>query len=177
MSLNMPVITDLSAMLCLYVFTLFPRWKKQGADMLVIRTLMYVHFAAVLYLTLMPVLAALPFIGEDARSPMNTIPFIDVRLQRGDYMRQIALNTLMLLPYGFLRPLTKERFCFFGTVLRAFLISLTIEFLQPHFGRTADVTDLITNTAGVAAGYVISACLRPMTGTVLKLMNKERGFT
>ena len=177
MSLNMPIITDLLALLCLYILVLFPRWKKQGGDMLLVRSLMYVHFSAVLYLTLMPVLVALPFFMQTPYAPMNTVPFIDVRLQRGDFMRQIGLNTLLMMPYGFLRPLTKDHSCFFGTVLRVFLISLTIEILQPHFGRTADVTDLITNTAGGAAGYVISACLRPMTGAVLLFLNKERGFT
>ena len=108
MSLDMTTIPDLLVMFCLYIFTLFPRWKKQGADMLLIRTLMYVHFAAVLYLTLLPVLAALPYIREIPYTPMNTVPFIDVRLRRGDYMRQIGLNALLLMPYGFLRPLTRE---------------------------------------------------------------------
>lgn len=177
MSLDMTTIPDLLVMFCLYIFALFPRWKKQGADMLLVRTLMYVHFAAVLYLTLLPVLAALPYIREIPYTPMNTVPFIDVRLRRGDYMRQIGLNALLLMPYGFLRPLTKEGSCFFGTVFRTFLISLAIELLQPYTGRTADITDLITNTAGGAAGYIISAWFRPVTGAILKFINKERGFT
>lgn len=177
MSPDTPVIADLAVMVCLYFAVLFPLWKKQGADILLVKTLMYVHFAAVLCLTLFPVLAALPFIGKVPRVPMNTVPFIDVRLRRGDYLRQIGLNTLLLMPYGFLRPLNRKGSCFFGTVFRVFLISLTIELLQPFTGRTADVTDLITNTAGGAAGYILSACFRPMTGAILKFINKERGFT
>ena len=173
----MTVITDLAALLCLYVFVLFPRWKKQGADMLCVKTLMYAHFTLVLYVTLMPLLVALPFWGEMPYTPMNTVPFIDVRLHRGDYLRQITLNTLLLMPYGFLRPLTKKGFRLFGTVLCTFFISLTIEILQPFTGRTSDITDLITNTAGGAAGCVLSACFRPMTGAILKKINKERGFT
>ena len=174
---DMMLFTDFAALFSLYILVLFPRWKKQGADMLCIRTLMYAHFSLVLRVTLMPLLVTLPFWGEIPYTPMNTVPFIDVKLQRGDFMRQIGLNTLLLLPYGFLRPLTQKEFCFFGTVLRVFLISLMIEVLQPFTGRTSDITDLITNTAGGAAAYVISACFRPMTGAVLKKMNKERGFT
>ena len=139
-----------------------------GADMLAVKTLMYAHFALVLFVTLMPVLVALPFFGETPYIPMNSHPFIDVRLRRGDYMRQIALNTLLLMPYGFLRPLTKKGYCLFGTVIMTFFISLTIELLQPFTARTSDITDIITNTAGGAAGCMLSACLRPVTGAILK---------
>ncbi|MBP0971550.1 MAG: VanZ family protein [Oscillospiraceae bacterium] len=176
MELNMPVITDLIVMLCVYVLVLFPRWKKQGADMLAVRTLMYVHLGLVLYVTLMPLLVSVPFWREMPYTPMNSQPFIDVKLRRGDYLRQIGLNTLLLMPYGFLRPLTKKGYCFFGTVILTFFFSLTIELLQPFTGRTSDVTDLITNTAGGAAGCIISAWLRPLTGAVLQKINKERGF-
>ena len=177
MEINMPVMTDLLVLLLLYGYILYPRWKKQGSDMLAVKTLMYAHFALVLFVTLMPVLVALPFFGETPYIPMNSHPFIDVRLRRGDYMRQIALNTLLLMPYGFLRPLTKKGYCLFGTVIMTFFISLTIELLQPFTARTSDITDIITNTAGGAAGCILSACLRPVTGAILKAIRKERGFT
>ena len=64
MEINMPVMTDLLVLLLLYGYILYPRWKKQGADMLAVKTLMYAHFALVLFVTLMPVLVALPFFGE-----------------------------------------------------------------------------------------------------------------
>lgn len=176
MELNMPAAAELAVMLCIYVLVLFPRWKKQGADMLAVKTLMYAHLALVLYVTLMPLLAAVPFRREMPYVPMNRRPFIDVTLRRGDYMRQIGLNTLLLMPYGFLRPLTKKGYRFLGTVILTFFFSLTIELLQPFTARTSDVTDLITNTAGGAAGCILSAWLRPLTGAILQKMNKERGF-
>ena len=176
MEINMPVMTDLLVLLLLYGYILYPRWKKQGADMLAVKTLMYVHLALVLYVTLMPLLVSVPFWREMPYLPMNSQPFIDVKLRRGDYMRQIGLNTLLLMPYGFLRPLTKKGYRFFGTVILTFFFSLTIELLQPFTARTPDVTDLITNTAGGAAGCILSAWLRPLTGAVLQKMNKERGF-
>ena len=43
----------------------------------------------------------------------------------------------------------------FITLFQATLYSATIELLQPFFDRTCDITDLITNVAGCACGYLI----------------------
>ena len=169
-------LPDFLVLGCIYCLFLHPRWKREGSDILLVKTLMYLHFALVLYVTLMPLIPMLPYLRERPYIPMNTEPFIDVRLRRGDYLRQIRLNVLMLMPYGFLRPLGQKRPLFIGTAVCTFLYSLMIELMQPFAGRTGDVTDLITNTAGGAAGYVLSAMLRPLTGALLQKINKERDF-
>lgn len=53
-------------------------------------------------------------------------------------------------------------------VLAAFLLSLGIEFLQPLLTthRTADITDLIANTIGGLAGYLL---FLPFAGPLLRL--------
>ena len=46
-------------------------------------------------------------------------------------------------------------------------MSLGIELLQPFFGRSSDITDLITNAAGGALGYGLYAVFKPAALWVL----------
>lgn len=99
--------------------------------MLLVNTLLFVYFSSVLYLTLMP--------------------FIDIFMWRGDFLRQIVLNVIMTMPFGFLFPLTRDGAAKFSrTIFSCFLMSLGIELLQPlvSVSRSSDVTDLITNVVG-----------------------------
>ena len=54
------------------------------------------------------------------------------------------------------------------TVFFCFLMSLGIELLQPFFGRTSDITDLITNLIGGVLGYGLYAIFKPITFWVLE---------
>lgn len=156
-------LIDFSALALLYVFVFFPRWKTRGGDRLLVNTLMYLYLSFVLYFTLMPVMTSVPFILDHPYKPMNLAPFIDVSMRRGDFFRQVILNAVMTVPFGFLFPLTRDRPAgFVRTVSACFLMSLGIELLQPFFGRSSDITDLITNTAGGALGYVLYVLFRPM---------------
>lgn len=162
---------DFSALALLYAFVFFRRWRAEGRAALLVNTLMYVYLSFVLYFTMMPVIASLPFILNHPYTPMNLVPFIDVSAGRGDFFRQIMLNVIMTVPFGFLFPLTRNRtagFC--RTVFFCFLMSLGIELLQPLVSgsRTADITDLITNTAGGALGYGFSVLFRPVTHWILE---------
>ncbi|MFH8349919.1 VanZ family protein [Streptomyces sp. NPDC018045] len=72
------------------------------------------------------------------------------------------LNTLMFVPGGIFLAVVRggfRRACAAG-----FLASLTIEATQylTASGRTADVNDLLANTAGCAAGYLVAATLRDL---------------
>jgi glycopeptide antibiotics resistance protein len=93
---------------------------------------------------------------------MQMIPFDDLIHKRGDALRQILLNTVMTIPFGFLLPLVKKQ-SIFTCILWTFLFSLAIELLQPLLNglRSADVTDLITNTAGGIIGYAGYLLLKP----------------
>ena len=152
----------------LYAFVFFRRWRSQGRDRLLVNTLMYAYLSLVLYFTMMPVVVSIPSMLDHPYTPMNLVPFIDVSLGRGDFFRQVLLNVIMTMPFGFLFPLTRDRRARFGaTVFSCFLLSLGIELLQPFFDRSSDVTDLITNVTGGALGYGLYALFKPVTSWVL----------
>ena len=159
---------DVAVLMFLYAFVFFRRWRSQGRDRLLVNTLMYAYLSLVLYFTMMPVVVSIPSMLDHPYTPMNLVPFIDVSLGRGDFFRQVLLNVIMTMPFGFLFPLTRDRRARFGaTVFSCFLLSLGIELLQPFFDRSSDVTDLITNVTGGALGYGLYALFKPVTSWVL----------
>ncbi len=166
----MKCLIDFMTLVLLYVFVFFRKWKVKGKDILLINTLMYVYLSFVLYFTLMPVITSLPFILNHPYVPMNMVPFIDVLTGRGDYIRQVLLNVIMLVPFGFLFPMTRTPAAGFGkTVFCCLLMSLGIELLQPLINglRSADITDVITNAIGGMVGYVLYIAFRPITSWIL----------
>lgn len=161
---------DFAALVLLYARVFFGRWRRRGRDILFINTVMYIYLSFVLYFTLMPVITSLPFLLNHPYTPMNLVPFIDVSLGRGDFLRQIILNVVMTIPFGVLFPLTQNRTGKFGrTVSFCFLMSLGIEILQPllHGSRSSDITDVITNVAGGVLGYGLYLIFRPIAFWVL----------
>lgn len=153
------LIPDFAALALLYFLWLYPRWKRRGRPMLAVRTAMYLYLSSVLLVTLMPVLVSLPFCFNHPYTPMHMVPFEDALYGRGDYIRQIVLNILMTVPFGVLYPLCRrvnEKRCgLLRCLLAVMTLSLSIELVQPliHGSRSADITDLITNTAGGLVGY------------------------
>ena len=159
---------DFAVLVFLYAFVFFGKWRAQGRDRLLVNTLMYAYLSLVLYFTMMPVIASIPFMLDHPYKPMNMVPFIDVSLGRGDFFRQVLLNIIMTMPFGFLFPLTRDKRAKCGaTVLSCFLMSLGIELLQPFFDRSSDITDLITNVIGGALGYCLCVVFKPVTFWIL----------
>ena len=159
---------DFTVLVLLYAFVLFKRWRPQGRDRLLVNTLLYAYLSLVLYFTMMPVVVSIPFMLDHPYKPMNLVPFIDVSLGRGDFFRQVFLNVIMTMPFGFLFPLNQViRAKFGGTVFFCFLMSLGIELFQPFFDRSSDITDLITNVIGGALGYGLYAVFKPVAFWVL----------
>jgi len=172
----MKYLIDFAALALLYAFVFF-RWKTKGKDILLVNTLMYIYLSFVLYFTLMPVITSLPFILDHPYVPMNLVPFIDVSARRGDFLRQVVLNVIMTMPFGFLFPLTRNRSASFRrTVFSCFLMSLGIELLQPLISgsRSSDVTDLITNVAGGILGYGFYVIFRPVAFWILDHLKTRR---
>lgn len=172
----MKYFIDFIALALVYVFVFFRKWRRKGRDILLVRTLMYVYLSFVLYFTLMPVITSVPFILDHPYRFMNLVPFIDVSLGRGDFSRQIVLNVIMTVPFGFLFPLTRNGTAGFGTtVLFCFLMSLGIELLQPLINafRSSDITDLITNVIGGAIGYGVYVIFKPAAFWVLNRLKTE----
>lgn len=135
---------------------LLTRWKKQGWRRAAVYTVFYLYMVGVLWVTVLPVLSMWGM--HHPYAPMILEPFRDLRLGYGDAARQIGLNVLMTVPFGVLWPVVRRgRAGIFRTVGAAFLLSLCIELVQPLLptARTSDITDLICNTAGGLAGYLL----------------------
>lgn len=136
---------------------------------------MYIYLSFVLFFTLMPVITSLPFMF-DHPYVMYLEPFDDYINGRGDTVRQIVLNIIMTVPFGFLFPLTQKdkHRNFMRTLLFTFLLSLSIELVQPLIdgSRSCDVTDVITNSTGGIIGYIFYKIFEPVTSFVLKKIGK-----
>lgn len=171
----MKIFVDFIALGILYFFRYFGKWKEEGRDVLLVNTTMYIYLSFVLFFTLMPILTALPFIFNHPYTSMNMVPFIDVTLGRGDFVRQVVLNVILTVPFGFLFPLVKRNSKFLKTVLYTFLLSLCIELLQPLINgfRSADVTDLITNVLGGCLGYAIYLLFKPLVIRIIEFIKNK----
>ena len=166
---------DFIVLAIIYLFIFYRKWKAEGKDILFINTLMYIYLSFVLYFTLMPVITSLPFVFNHSYVPMNLVPFIDVSYGRGDFIRQIVLNVIMTIPFGFLLPLIKNKTSLIKIMLYTFLLSLGIEILQPLVSdfRSSDITDLITNVFGGVLGYILYFLFRPLTAKILCYIKNE----
>ena len=105
MSRNAKILIDLAVLAAVYGVWLLPKWRPLGRRTFAVYTLMYGCLAGIALFTLMPVLAALPFCFDHPYVPMHMMPFEDVILRRGDYVRQIVLNIVLFIPFGVLLPL------------------------------------------------------------------------
>ncbi len=172
----MKYLIDFIALVFLYTAVFFRKWKSHGKDRLLVNTLMYIYLSFVLYFTLMPIIPSLPFVLNHPYTPMNLVPFVDVLEGRGDFFRQLVLNIIMTIPFGFLFPLTQNRSAGFSrTIVFCFLMSLGIELLQPLIDgfRSSDITDLITNVIGGMLGYGFYVIFRPVSFWILDHLKKE----
>ena len=173
----MKYLIDFAALALVYAFVFFRKWKLKGKDVLLVNTLMYIYFSFVLYFTLMPVITSLPFILNHPYKPMNLVPCIDVSMGRGDFSRQVILNIIMTMPFGFLFPLTQNKTARLGrTVFFCFMMSLGIEILQPLIDgcRSSDITDIITNVTGGMLGYAFHIIFKPVTFRILDCLKAKR---
>ncbi len=80
---------------------------------------------------------------------------------RGHVFRPILQNFLLFLPLGFLLPSVtpKLQWNLLKMLLTGFAVSLCIELLQGLIGRMQEADDLIVNTAGCGAGYMLWAVI------------------
>lgn len=178
---DIKILVDFVVLIVMYFCIFYKKWKSKGKDVLFINTLMYIYLSFVLYFTLMPIIAYIPYtinnlIFNHNYNGINLIPFIDVSYGRGDFIRQIVLNIIMTIPFGFLLPLMKkENIKLLKTILYTFIFSLSIEILQIIFvssGRSADITDIITNVIGGIIGYILYLIFRPLTIKILNILKK-----
>ncbi len=169
------IIIDFIILILFYVFIFYKKWKEKGKDILFINTLLYIYLSFVLYFTLMPIITSLPFIFDHPYRLMNLVPFIDVISGRGDFARQIALNIIMTIPFGFLFPLTNNKPKFVKTISYTIILSLSIELLQPLLSdfRASDITDVITNMIGGVIGYILYSIFKPLITKILNYIKNK----
>ena len=166
----MKYLVDFVFLIIIYFWKLYKKWKEKGRDVLLVNTIMYIYLSFVLYFTLMPILTRIPFLyfHQYPYKSMNLIPFVDILTGRGDFLRQVVLNVIMMIPFGILLPLTNKNNTKISKVIfYTFLVSLSIELLQPFNGRLSDITDIITNVTGGIIGYVIYLIFKPLTTKIL----------
>ncbi|HZK28399.1 MAG TPA: VanZ family protein [Thermoclostridium sp.] len=159
---------DFIVLAVIYVVIFFKKWSSRGKATLLVNTLMYIYIALVLYVTLMPIIVSLPFMFNHPYIPMKMIPFEDYFMGRGDTVRQIVLNVIMMLPFGFLLPVVKKQ-SLLSCISWTFIFSFGIELAQPLINglRAADITDLITNTIGGILGYLLYLIFKPLLNKVM----------
>lgn len=163
---------DFAALALLYFLWLCPKWRRCGKRVLAVNTVLFLYLSGVLLVTLMPVIASLPFCFSHRYVPMHMEPFGDAISGRGDFVRQIVLNVIMTVPFGFLYPLCRraagKKCGLLRCVLMTAALSLSVELLQPliNAARSADITDVITNTAGGLIGYAVYAIIPKKTAAL-----------
>ena len=69
-------------------------------------------------------------------------------------------NIVMFLPFGILYPLFKQGSTWKQTLIAGFVTTLGIELLQPVFGRSFDINDIILNCVGVTASTAVFYILK-----------------
>ena len=68
---------------------------------------------------------------------------------------EVIGNFLMFLPLGILHPLSKANPSWKNTALTGVVVVLVIEILQPIFGRSFDMNDIILNSLGIVVSTTI----------------------
>ena len=170
-------LIDFIILILIYLLYYYKRWKREGKKVLILNTLMYTYMVMVLFVTIMPF--PLPYLHGTNKlflETVNLIPFRDLRLNYYGAKKEILLNIIMTMPFGFLYPTIKKA-KIFKTIFITLLFSLIIEtaqLLSVYWGaitaRAFDVTDLITNTSGGLVGYLL---YRPLGSIIHKTIDEK----
>lgn len=144
--------SGISTLLLLLLLGLVFGWRLSGRARFCL--ILYVLYVSAMFNVVgMP---GIPYVGWDPT--VNLLPFSEYDESR--YLWLSGMNTLMLVPLGFLLPQIWGRFrSFWDTALAGFCTSLFIELSQLLSFRATDVDDLIFNTLGACVGYLLAKVL------------------
>ncbi|WP_421617929.1 VanZ family protein [Brevibacillus sp. TJ4] len=166
---------DFILLALIYFVFFYRRWSKGPKKNMAIKTIMYVYIALVSFVTLMPFTFPFGATNHLFMQSANFVPFRDLLSNYHGATREIVLNIIMMMPFGFLYPLLSKR-GILATGMVTFLFSLIIEcsqLLQVWWGsiypRAFDVTDLITNTCGGLLGFLIFFVARPVVQKIVRV--------
>ena len=154
--LKLASILDISLLAGFYGFILYPKYRKLEKKQYWLKSIFYLYICFVLLVTLMPILTSLPHLLKQQEVIIHLKPFEDLRLGYLDAEKQVILNILLTIPFGYLLPQITKLKCW-QVNLAGFLLSVMIEWIQPYLNniRSCDITDVITNTIGVIVGVLI----------------------
>ena len=119
-------------------------------------------------------------VHETRLQPFRVIEYTrkDLQVNQNSYSLVINLlgNIVMFMPIGFFLPLL-WRTPFIDTVLSGMLISVIIELIQLLLPRWTDIDDVILNTLGAAAGFLLYKLLHLIFGKLLDCFSDEPTVT
>lgn len=174
------VLGFILSILLLYIWVLFITVRRRQDNFLqvMIQSGFFVYVFAVLQLTgyfiLFREISSVDWWGRmnqriETHDHVNFKVF-DTMNRYSIYSRQMIGNAIMLLPLGIFIPLlnrTRRKFSgFFAVLLIAFIVSVGIEVLQLATNyRSTDVDDVILNTLGACAGFLLYQLMRSLVSS------------
>lgn len=113
--------------------------------------LLFIVYAITILTITSTVECLLNIVNMSGHGVPNLIPFVN------ESFELIILNFVLFLPYGVLLPLVfrKKEWSYKKVLFVGFISTFFIEFIQYLGGRHADIDDILMNTAGAVAGYMI----------------------
>ena len=134
-------------------------------------TVMYIYLMLVAFVTIFPIDFAL----DPKWKYHSSINFVYIHIKPfnglihgySGALKEIILNIIMTMPFGFLYADIKNDVNIDQIMIKTFLLSFTIESIQLimtifllHY-RSCDVTDLITNVIGGVIGFILYKLWKP----------------
>lgn len=181
------MILNLIIFIIIYTCIYFIFLKKKEKSQILKISMMYFYLCAVLCVTIFPIDFTLDFKWRYHSSVNVTYihlkPFNDLIMGYRGATKQIILNIIMTIPFGFLCCVFKKNSNIIGITLKTFLLSFTIEFIQLIMTifllhhRSCDVTDLITNVIGGIIGFILYKLFRRIfckKGIIILWTRKKR---
>ena len=91
----------------------------------------------------------------------SIVGYLTGELTGGLWARTMFIgNVVLFLPLGFLAPFVWKNMSWKRALLLGAGVSAVIELVQPVFGRSCDVDDVLTNALGALLGYLLFAAFR-----------------
>ncbi len=157
----MEYILSFGVLILIYILIYYKSLKPKSREYKIKFSLFYIYICMVLFATIMPFRIIMPGQNELFYRRLNLVPFRDIYNSYRGAIKDMILNVLMFIPFGFLISLLKEK-TLLKTILMSFSFSLFIEVTQLLYAwtsitsiRTCDITDIITNTTGGIIGFLL----------------------
>lgn len=156
-----------SCIICTFIYFIIYKTylKKKEQNYIVKFSIMYIYLFLVLLVTILPIDFTLDLKWKYHSSINFTYihikPFNDLISGYSGALKQVILNIIMTIPFGFLLSSLKKDISIIRVIISTFLLSFAIEMFQLimtvfllHY-RSCDITDLITNVIGGIIGFLI----------------------